>query len=389
MPAFNPWKLSRPVLALLVSATAALSAQAQIKVGVVLSTTGPASSLGIPERKTVELFPKDIAGQKIEYTILDDASDPTGAVKATRKLVSEDGVHLVIGATTTPSSLAMRDVVAEAGVPEISIAAGRSIVFPVDEKRKWVFNTAPTTSLMAGAVVQHMKKKGVKTAAYIGFDDAFGEDWAANFADAAKAAGIEVVANERYSRSATSVTGQTLHIKAAKPDAVMIGASGTAAALPERSFKQIGYTGTLYQSGGVGNPDFLRICGADCHGTVVAVAPGMVARQLPDDSPIKQSAMRFANTYEGVHGKKSITQFGANAWDSGILFEHAVPVALKQAMPSDTAAFRKALRDALEGLKAVPAAGGIYTMAPDNHNGLNELGVVLVKIVDGDWQLEK
>ncbi|WP_293220234.1 ABC transporter substrate-binding protein [Ottowia sp.] len=389
MPAFNTWKFSRPVLALLVSATAALSAQAQIKVGVVLSTTGPASSLGIPERKTIELFPKEVAGQMIEYTILDDASDPTGAVKATRKLVSEDGVHLVIGATTTPSSLAMRDVVADAGVPQISIAAGRSIVFPVDEKRKWVFNTAPTTSLMASAVVQHMKKKGVKTAAYIGFDDAFGEDWATNFSEAAKAAGIEVVASERYSRAATSATGQTLHIKAAKPDAVMIGASGTAAALPERSFKQIGYTGTLYQSGGVGNPDFLRICGADCNGTVVAVAPGMVARQLPQDSPIKQSAMRFADTYEGVYGTKSITQFGANAWDSGVLFEHAVPVALKQAKPGDSAAFRKALRDALEGLKDVPAAGGIYTMTPDNHNGLNDLGVVLVKIVDGDWQLEK
>ncbi|CAM5783624.1 ABC transporter substrate-binding protein [Ottowia pentelensis] len=389
MSAFNTWKFSRPVLALLVSATAALSAQAQIKVGVVLSTTGPASSLGIPERKTIELFPKEVAGQMIEYTILDDASDPTGAVKATRKLVSEDGVHLVIGATTTPSSLAMRDVVADAGVPQISIAAGRSIVFPVDEKRKWVFNTAPTTSLMASAVVQHMKKKGVKTAAYIGFDDAFGEDWATNFSEAAKAAGIEVVASERYSRAATSATGQTLHIKAAKPDAVMIGASGTAAALPERSFKQIGYTGTLYQSGGVGNPDFLRICGADCNGTVVAVAPGMVARQLPQDSPIKQSAMRFADTYEGVYGTKSITQFGANAWDSGVLFEHAVPVALKQAKPGDSAAFRKALRDALEGLKDVPAAGGIYTMTPDNHNGLNDLGVVLVKIVDGDWQLEK
>lgn len=389
MPAFNPWKISRPALALLVSATAVLSAQAQIKVGVVLSTTGPASSLGIPERKTIELFPKEIAGEKVQYIILDDASDPTGAVKATKKLVAEENVHLVIGATTTPSSLAMRDVVADAGVPQISIAAGRSIVFPVDDKRKWVFNTAPTTALMAGAVVQHMKKKGVKTAAYIGFDDAFGEDWAANFAEAAKAAGIEVVANERYSRAATSATGQTLHIKAANPDVVMIGASGTAAALPERSFKQIGYSGTLYQSGGVGNPDFLRVCGADCNGTVVAVAPGMVATQLAADSPIKQSAMRFANTYEGAHGKKTLTQFGANAWDSGILFEAAVPVALKQAKPGDLPAFRKALRDALEGLKGVPAAGGVYTMASDNHNGLDELGVVLVKIVDGDWKLEK
>ena len=389
MPAFNPWKFSRPVLALLVSATAVLSAQAQIKVGVVLSTTGPASSLGIPERKTIELFPKEIAGQKIEYTILDDASDPTGAVKATRKLVSEDGVHLVIGATTTPSSLAMRDVVADAGVPEISIAAGRSIVFPVDEKRKWVFNTAPTTSLMAGAVVEHMKKKGVKTAAYIGFDDAFGEDWAANFAEAAKAAGIEVLANERYSRSATSVTGQTLHIKAAKPDAVMIGASGTAAALPERSFKQIGYTGTLYQSGGVGNPDFLRICGADCNGTIVAAAPGLVAHQLPESASFKQAAMRYAKTYEDAYGPKTLTQFSANAWDSGVLLEHAIPVALKKAQPSDRKAFSAALRDALEGLTKVPAAGGVYTMTPTEHNGLDEQGVVLVEIVNGDWKLLK
>ena len=383
------WKSLRNILTLAATAITMMSAHSEIKVGVVLSTTGPAASLGIPEQKTVELFPKEIAGEKIRYIVLDDASDPTGAVKATKKLITEDGVHVIIGATTTPSSLAMRDVVAEAGVPEVSIAAGRSIVFPVDEKRSWVFNTAPTTSLMAGAIIQHMKSKGVKTAAYIGFDDAFGEDWWTNFSETAKAAGIKIVANERYSRAATSVTGQSLHILAAKPDAVMIGASGTAAALPERSFKQIGYKGTLYQSGGVGNPDFLRVCGADCNGTIVAVAPGLVAEQLPATSPIKESAMRFATTYEGVHGKKTLTQFGANAWDAGVLLEHAIPVALKQARPSDAAAFRKALRNALEGLKSVPAAGGIYTMTPTNHNGLDDLGVVLVQIVNGDWKLEK
>lgn len=381
--------LLRSACALAAVTLAAASAQAQIKIGVVLSTTGPAASLGIPEQKTVDLFPKEIGGQKVQYLVLDDASDPTGAVKAVKKLVSEDGVHAVIGATTTPSTLAMRDVVAEAGVPEISIAAGRSIVYPMDDKRKWVFNTAPSTALMATAIAQFMKTKGVRSAAYIGFDDAFGEDWATNFSDAAKAVGIALVANERYSRAATSVTGQALHIKAAKPDAVMIGASGTAAALPERALNQIGYKGTKYQSGGVANPDFLRICGTDCNGTVVAVAPGLVASQLPESAPFKAEAMRYAKTYEDAYGPKTLTQFSANAWDSGVLLEHAIPEALKKAQPSDRKAFSAALRDALEGLTKVPAAGGVYSMTPNEHNGLDELGVVLVEIVNGDWKLIK
>lgn len=382
-------QLFRGLFTLAAIALTAATAHSQIKVGVVLSTTGPAASLGIPEQKTVDLFPKEIGGEKVQYITLDDASDPTGAVKATKKLVSDEGVHVIIGATTTPSTLAMRDTVAEAGVPEISIAAGRSIVFPMDDKRRWVFNTAPSTALMATSIVNHMKANGIKKAAYIGFDDAFGEDWAVNFAESAKAAGIEVVANERYSRAATSVTGQTLHIKAAKPDAVMIGASGTAAALPERSFNQIGFKGKLYQSGGVANPDFLRICGADCNGTIVAVAPGLVAHQLPDNATFKAAAMRYAKTYEDAYGPKTLTQFSANAWDSGVLLEQAIPVALKQAKPSDRKAFSAALRDALEGLKGVPAAGGVYTMTPTEHNGLDEQGVVLVEIVNGDWKLLK
>ncbi|MCZ2104177.1 MAG: ABC transporter substrate-binding protein [Comamonadaceae bacterium] len=382
-------KLLRGLFTLAAVALTATAAHSQIKIGVVLSTTGPAASLGIPEQKTVELFPKEIGGEKIQYIILDDASDPTGAVKATKKLIADDGVHAIIGATTTPSSLAMRDSLAEAGVPQISVAGGRSIVFPMDDKRRWVFNTAPSTTLMATAIANHMKAGGVKKAAYIGFDDAFGEDWATNFAESAKAVGIEVVAAERYSRAATSVTGQTLHIKAANPDAVMIGASGTAAALPERSFNQIGYKGKLYQSGGVANPDFIRICGADCNGTIVAAAPGLVAHQLPKDASFKAAAMRYADTYEGAYGKKTLTQFSANAWDSGVLLEHAIPVALRQAKPSDRKAFSAALRDALEGLKNVPAAGGVYTMTPTEHNGLDEQGVVLVEIVNGDWRLMK
>lgn len=380
-------KLLRNLAALAAVGFTTMAAYGQIKVGVVLSTTGPAASLGIPEQKTVQLFPKEIGGQKVDYIILDDGSDPTGAVKATKKLITDDGVDAIIGASTTPSTLAMLDVVAEGGVPDISIAAGYSIVHPMDSKRKWMFNTAPSTALMASVIVNYMKAKGVKSAAYIGFDDAFGEDWANNFGEIAKKNGIELVANERYSRNSTSVTGQALHILAAKPDVVMIGASGTAAALPERALKQVGYKGTLYQSGGVGNPDFLRVCGADCEGTIVAVAPGLVAKQLPESSPIKASAMRYADTYEKAYGPNTLTQFSANAWDSGILLEQAIPEALKKAQPSDAKAFRSALRDAIENLKDVPAAGGIYTMTPTEHNGLNDLGVVLVEIKNGNWKL--
>jgi branched-chain amino acid transport system substrate-binding protein len=364
-------------------------AWADIKVGVVLSTTGPAASLGIPEKKTVELFPKEIAGQKIEYVFMDDASDPTSAVKATKKLIDEDKVEVVIGSSITPNSLAMVDVVGAAKVPNISLAAGRNIVYPVEGNRKWVFNTPQTTGLMARAVVKNMVQHQFKSVAYIGFDDAYGEDWYKNFAEECKKAGIDIVANERYNRTATSVTGQILHIMAAKPQAVLIGASGTPAALPERALKQVGFKGQIYQTHGVANPDFLRVCGADCNGTILPVSPGVVAEQLPADSPIKASAMKYAKAYEAAYGKNQLSQFSANAWDAGTLLEHAIPLALKKSQPSNLAEFRSALRDALESLKDIPGADGIYTMSPTDHNGLDDRAVAMVQIENGTWKMLK
>ncbi|MHB1668590.1 MAG: ABC transporter substrate-binding protein [Thiomonas sp.] len=365
------------------------SAWADIKVGVVLSGTGPAASLGIPEKKTVELFPKEIAGQKMDYIFLDDGSDPTAAVKATKKLIDEDKVDVVIGSSITPNSLAMVDVVGGAKVPNISLAAGRNIVFPVEGNRQWVFNTPQTTGLMARAIVKNLVQNKVKTVAFIGFDDAYGEDWWNNFSKDAKAAGIDIVANERYNRTATSVTGQVLHITAAKPQAVLIAASGTPAALPERALKQVGFKGQIYQTHGVGNPDFLRVCGADCNGTILPISPGVVAAQLPADSPIKQSAMKYAQTYEAAYGKNTLSQFSANAWDAGVLLEHAIPVALKKAQPSNLVEFRAALRDAIESLKDVAGADGIYSMSPANHNGLDDRAVAMVQIENGTWKMLK
>lgn len=366
---------------------AATLALADVHVGVVLSLTGPAASLGIPERKTIDLFPKQIAGQKIDYTFLDDRSDPTEAVKATKQLIAADKAAIIIGASTTPSSLAMVDVVGAERVPNISLASGKSIVFPVQGNREYVFNSVQTTGLMAHTTAEYMLHHGVKKVAFIGFSNALGEDWLQNFSSEAKALGIDIVDVERFAPTATSVTGQVLHILAAKPQAVLIAASGTPAALPQRALKQVGFKGQIYQTHGVANPDFLRVCGADCDGTILSVAPGVVAGQLPASSPIKASTMRYAQTYEGAYGKNSLSQFSAGAWDSGVMLEEAIGIALKTAKPADLPAFRTALRDALESMHGLNGAQGVYNMSKTNHNGLDARAVAVVEIRHGTWQL--
>ncbi|MFM2069394.1 MAG: hypothetical protein RLZZ584_4303, partial [Pseudomonadota bacterium] len=222
---------------------ASSAALADITVGVTLSATGPAASLGIPEKNTVALMPATIGGQKINYIVLDDASDTTKAVANARKLIAEDKVDIILGSTTTPNSLAMIDAVAEAQTPMISMAASARIVEPMDDKRKWVFKTPQNDIMMSLAIATHMANQGVKKVAFIGFADAYGEGWFAEFSKAAALKRIEVVASERYARTDTSVTGQVLKLQAVNPDAVLIAGSGTPAALPQKTLKERGYAG--------------------------------------------------------------------------------------------------------------------------------------------------
>ena len=366
----------------------ATAAQADINVGVTVSATGPAASLGIPEKNTVALMPTTIAGEKINYIVLDDASDTTSAVKNVRKLTSEDKVDVVLGSTTTPNSLAMIDVAAESGTPMISMAASARIVDPVDDKKRWVFKTPQNDAQMSTAIVEHMTNNNVKTVAFIGFSDAYGEGWYAQFSSVADARKLKVVANERFARTDTSVTGQVLKVMAARPDAVLIAGSGTPAALPQKALKERGFTGKIYQTHGVANNDFLRVCGKDCEGTFLPAGPVLVAAQLPDDNPVKKSALEYIGKYEAAHGKGSVSTFGAHGWDSGMLLAAAVPNALKKAKPG-TKEFRAALRDALEGLKEVPAAHGIFSMTPSDHLGLDQRARVMVQIQNGAWKLVK
>lgn len=365
----------------------AFSAHADINVGVTVSATGPAASLGIPEKNTIALMPKTIGGQKVNYIVLDDASDTTAAVANTRKLITESKVDIILGSTVTPNSLAMIDVVSEAQTPMISMAASARIVEPMDANRKWVFKTPQNDIMMSLAIAENMAKMGVKTVGFIGFSDAYGEGWFQEFSKAAALKGLTVVANERYGRTDTSVTGQTLKLMSAKPDAVLVAGSGTPAALPQKALKERGYAGKMYQTHGVANADFLRVGGKDVEGTLLPAGPVLVADQLPASNPVRKTAQAYVAAYEAAHGKGTVSTFGAHAWDAGLLMSAAVPVALKKAQPG-TPEFRAALRDALEGVQELPGAHGIFSMSPNDHLGLDQRARVMVKIENGGWKYQ-
>lgn len=377
-------KFFKPLLIAALCATA-LSAWADVNVGVTISATGPAASLGIPEKNTISLMPKTIGGQKINYIVLDDASDTTAAVNNTRKLIAENKVDVILGSTTTPASLAMIDVAAEAQTPMISVAASARIIEPMDAKKKWVFKTPQNDIMMSLAIAEHMAANGVKSVAFIGFSDAYGEGWSQEFAKAAELKKIKVVANERYARTDTSVTGQALKIMAAKPDAVLVAGSGTPAALPQKTLKERGYTGKMYQTHGVANADFLRVGGKDVEGTFLPAGPVLVAEQLPDSHPAKKPSLEFIRKYEALPNAGHRSTFAAYLWDAALILQDAAPRALKGAKPG-TPEFRKALRDAIESTQDLHATNGVYSLGPKDHIGLDQRSRVMVRIEKGSWK---
>ena len=373
---------SLSILLALSLAGAATAALADVNVGVTLSTTGPTASLGIPEKNTIALLPKSIGGQKVNYIVLDDATDPTAASKNARKLVSEDKVDVIIGGTITPSSSAVLEVAAESKTPQIALAP----FGPAADKAAWVFQMPQDFGIMAGAIAKHMVANQVKTLAFIGYSDGYGELWLREMNRAAAANGIKMVAVERYNRPDTSVTGQILKILTTNPDAVLVAGSGTPAVLPQATLVEHGYKGRIYQTHGAANNDFLRVGGKTVEGTVLPVGPILVAEQLPDSNVSKNVALNYIKLYEAAYGADSRNAFGAHAWDAGLLLQHAIPVALKKAKPG-TAAFREALREAMENVKEMAADHGVFTFSPADHKGLDSRAVVMVHVENGAWKL--
>jgi branched-chain amino acid transport system substrate-binding protein len=377
---------ARPLAALTAALALAFAgpALADVTIGVTISTTGPAASLGIPQKNTVELLPTSIGGEKINYIVLDDASDTTKAVTNAKKLATEDKVDVIVGSSTTPASLAMREVAVDTSTPMISLAASAAIINPADPKTKWIFKTPQNDALMADAVAVSMKANGVKTMGYIGFADAYGDGWLGEIKRSAQTAGIRVVAEEKYNRADPSVTGQVLKLIAANPDAILIGAAGTPGATPQKELIARGYKGKIYQTHGVGNPDFLRVVGKDGNGTLLPVGPMLVYEQLPD-SAVKKVAADYVTKYEKKFGTR--TTFGGHLWDAYLMLANAIPEALKKAKPG-TPQFRAALRDALETTN-VAGVHGVFVMSPTDHNGLDNRARVMVTIDNGNWKLVK
>ena len=377
----------KKLIALSLLALASASALAQIKIGVTLSTTGPAVSLGIPEKNTIALLPKTIAGKSVEYIVLDDASDSSAAVVNTRRLTLEDKVDAIIGSTTTPNSLAMTDAVADSSTPTISLASSARIIEPMTAKKAWVFKTPQTDTMMVLAILEHAAKRGMKTMGYIGFNDALGEAFYAEFEKFAEVRKIKIVANERFAPRDTSVTAQVLKLASSNPDMIVIGASGTPAVLPARALVERGYKGSVYFNHGVANPDFLRVGGKDIEGMFVPTSPVVVAAALPADHPAKAQAMDYVKRYEAVNGLGTVSAFGAYTWDAGLLLSHAIPIALKTAQPG-TKEFRVALREAIEGTRDLHVSNGVMNMSKNDHLGLDQRARVIVKVDGGKWKLD-
>jgi branched-chain amino acid transport system substrate-binding protein len=363
---------------------AAAAAHADIRVGVIASSTGPTAVVGIPQKNTVALLPPEIGGQKVEYIVLDDASDPTNAVTGVKKLIGEHKVDALIGPTTTPAALAILDFVAEAKTPLLTTVGSSAVILPMDDRKRWVFKTTQNDDLIAGAVLAQMTASGVRTVGFVGFNDPYGENWYKVFAPMAEKAGIRIVASERFNRTDQSVTGQVLKLIAAKPDAVFIAATGGPAVLPQSGLQEKGYKGRIYQTHGVATNDFIRLGGKAVEGTLMAGGPMLVADELPGNNPVKAVAQGYIKAYEGKYGAGTMSTFGANTFDAGLLLQKAIPEALKKAKPG-TPEFRAALRDALEQSKEVVGAQGVFNMTAQDHNGMDERARVMMTVRNGKW----
>ncbi|MGY3551463.1 ABC transporter substrate-binding protein [Bradyrhizobium sp. USDA 4469] len=363
---------------------AAPSFAADINVGILLSATGPAAAIGSAERNGTAFGPAEIAGKKVNYLFLDEASDVTAAVSALRKLHEESKIDLLIGPTTTPGSFAVIEPAVEYKTPMITLAPVNALVAPVDARRRWVFKTTTNDDHEATPLFANMKKSGVKKLALIGFGDSYGDAWSKVSADMAKAAGIELVANEKYARTDTTVVGQILKIIAAGPDAVLIAASGAPAALPLLQLREKGYEGQIYGTLGATFGDFKKLTGVQGDGIFVPLSPAVGAASFPDDYPAKKSALDFIQRYEAKFGPGTRNIFAGTAYDALLLLEKAAPIALKTAEPG-TPEFREALRGAIESLKGVAGSRGVYNYGRDDHTGLDQSALVLGKLENGEW----
>jgi branched-chain amino acid transport system substrate-binding protein len=374
-------KTTLAAAAALLASTAAL---ADITIGVSLPLTGPGSGLGIPMSNGVKMWPATVAGEKIKVVILDDATDPTKGVQNARRFINEDKVDLILGSGVTPVAIAIADVAAESKTVQLATSP---IGLPPG-KDAWTFRMPQSNGVMANAMVGHMVKQGVKTVGFLGYTDAYGEQWLQALTPLLDKAGIKLLATERFARADTSVTAQALKLTAANPDAMVVVASGSGAAMPQLGLVERGFKGKIYQTHAAATRDLMRVGGKATEGTYVTAGPVVVAEQLPDSHPSKALGMKFNAEYEKIHGAGLRNQFAAHSYDAYLMLERVVPEALKKARPG-TPEFRAALKDALESTPALAVTHGVLDFSATDHWGYRADTGVVMKVVNSDWKLEK
>lgn len=375
-------------LGAVISFAVAVPAWSQIKVGVVLPATGVGAAFGVPMQKTVPILPKTIAGQSVQYIVLDSNTDATRASADARKLITEDHVDVLMGDSTTPATLAMIDIAAESGTPLIAPTATANIVQPLDDKKRWVFKVIPNDEADARAIADYMAAHGVKSVGFIGFNDAFGQCWLAAFKDILPKHDIKLVADEFFSRTDTSVTAQALKLVSARPDIVFVAAGGTPAIVATHDVRARGFRGPIYQTHGVSTPEFIERGGKDVDGAIFAGEPFTVAADLPVDSPFRKMAEQVIAGYKAANNGEQPPIMAANMFDCVALLAAATPGAMEKGKPG-TPEFRAALRDQLEHLSKVTLNNGLLSTSPEDHAAFDPSAILIIKVEGGAFHLAK
>jgi branched-chain amino acid transport system substrate-binding protein len=365
-------------------AAPALAQSNEIVIGISVTTTGPAAALGIPERNALEFVPKEIGGVPLKLIVLDDGGDPTAATTNARRFVTESKADIIMGSSTTPPTAAISTVANEAGIPHFGLAP-----FPITpERAKWSVSMPQPIPIMGKVLYEHMKAHNIKTIGYIGYSDSYGDLWFNDIKAQAVPMGIKVVDEERFARPDTSVTGQVLKLVAANPDAILIGASGTAAALPQSTLRDRGYKGLIYQTHGAASMDFIRIAGKAAEGVIMASGPVMDPEDQADSALTKKPGLELNKAYEAKYGPNSRSQFAGHSFDAFKVLERIVPVALKSAKPG-TPEFREALRKALLTERDIAASQGVYNFTEKDRFGLDDRSRIILTVKDGKYVLAK
>lgn len=372
------------IAALMLPATAALAQTNEITIGITISTTGPAAALGIPERNALEFVPKEIGGVPLKVITLDDGGDPTTATTNARRFVTESKADIIMGSSTTPPTVAVSTVANEAGIPHFGLAP-----FPITpERTKWSVSMPQPVPIMGKVIYDHMKSKGVKTIGYIGYSDSYGDLWFNDLKTQTGPMGMTIATEERFARPDTSVAGQVLKLVAANPDAILVGASGTAAALPQTTLRERGYKGLIYQTHGAASMDFIRIAGPAAEGVLMASGPVMAPEEQADSALTKKPGLALNTAYEAKYGANSRSQFAGHSYDAFEVLKRVIPVALKTAKPG-TVEFREAIRQALMSEKDLAASQAVYNFTEKDRYGVDERSRILLTVKNGKYTLAK